>query len=253
VRILVTFALENEFAPWRKLGKFRRISTDSQSKTYSTQIRSADVRVVLTGVGRFAVQRALAHAFSERVDVCVASGLAGSVKSAYAPGDVLAARAIFEIGGSHTVKSDDDLVEIAERSGAKVVENFLVSERVIATAQEKQRLGSIGDAVDMEGIHILLAAAQRGIRSIAIRAISDGVDADLPLDFSGVFDQNGEVSIGRIVGRLVAKPRGLPGLIRLAHDSQRAASALANVLDAFVQLLSMSPLPENAKAVAVAL
>jgi len=253
MKILVTFALENEFAPWRKLGKFRRISKDNQIKTYSARIGSSDVRVVLTGVGRFAVQRALAHAFRERVDVCIASGLAGSLRVAYVSGDVLAARAVLEIRGSHTVKSDDDLLEIAERSGAKVVENFLASDRVISTANEKQQLGSMGDAVDMEGIHVLLAAVDRGIRPLAVRAISDGVGADLPFDFNGIFDQNGEVSIGRIVGRLVAKPQGLSGLIRLARDSQRAASALAIVLHGFVESLSMSPLPENTKAVALAL
>ena len=93
MKILVTFALENEFAPWRKMRRFRRASVDNLDQMYEAEVGSADVRVVLTGAGRFAAQRSLGRAFDYEPDMCIACGLAGALKPDYRPGAVLAARA----------------------------------------------------------------------------------------------------------------------------------------------------------------
>src|ERR1700734_2961130 len=92
MKVLITFALANEFAPWRKLRRFERVSGDAWDPTYTATIGECEVRVVVTGAGRFAAQRSLAHAFDDAPEVCIASGLCGGLKSSYAPGDVLGAR-----------------------------------------------------------------------------------------------------------------------------------------------------------------
>jgi hypothetical protein len=151
------------------------------------------------------------------------------------------------------MRSDAELISRAGEGGAKLVERFLVSDRVVSTAEEKMSLGHSGDAVDMESLHILAAAARRGIRSVAIRAISDGSESNLPLDFDRAFNERGAVSIPKVIGQIVARPRRIGGLLRLAHESERAATALASFLDAYVQRLSLDPLPEIAKAEALAI
>jgi len=211
-----------------------------------------DVRVVLTGAGRFATQRALAHAFDFDPDVCIASGLSGGLKPAYVPGDVLAARTVADVNGVRTLHSDAELVARAEACGARIVEKFLVSDRVVSTAEEKGVLGASGDAVDMESLYILAAAAQREIRSVAVRAISDGADSNLPLDFDRFFDERGAVSIPKVIGQVIRKPGRIAGLIRLANESERAAAALAHFLESYIQGIASGPLPEIAKAEALA-
>jgi hypothetical protein len=52
---------------------------------------------------------------------------------------------------------------------------------------------------------------------------------------------------------LATRPLQVGGLIRLAHDSERAASNLAAFLDSFMQSLTAPPLIENAKSAAMAL
>jgi adenosylhomocysteine nucleosidase len=252
MKVLVTFALANEFAPWRKLRRFNRVSADARSKTYVAQLGLAHLRVVLTGAGRFATERAVAQAFDTEPDLCIASGLSGSLKPSYAPEDVLVARTVRDVGGTRLFRSDSELVLRAQASGARTVETFLVSDRVVSTAEQKRSLGLSGDAVDMESLYILAAAAQRGIRSVAIRAISDGADSDLPLDFNGVFDERGAVSIPKVIGQAIRGPGRIGGLIRLANQSDRAASSLARFLDAYVQAVASDPLPESAKAEALA-
>jgi adenosylhomocysteine nucleosidase len=252
MKVLITFALANEFAPWRKLRRFERVSTGAWDQTYVARVGLCDVRVVLTGAGRFAAQRAVAHAFDGDPDICIASGLSGSLRPTYAPGEVLAARLVADVKDSRLLHSDAELVARAEVSGATIVEKFLVSDQVISTAHEKSALSASGDAVDMESLYILAAAAQRGIRSVAIRAISDGVDSNLPLDFDTVFNERGAVSIPKVIGQVMRKPGRIPGLLRLANESERAATALAQFLESYIQGIPAGPLPENAKAEALA-
>ncbi len=253
MKILVTFALENEFAPWRKMRRFRRLSVDDLDQTYQAEVGSVDVRVVLTGAGRFAAQRSLGRAFDYEPDICIASGLAGALKPDYRPGAVVAARAVADVNGTRLIRSDAELVARAGDCGAGVVEKFLVADRVIAAAEEKKSLGVSADAVDMESVFVLSAAAHHRVRAVAIRAVSDDVESNLPLDFDRTFNERGAVSISKVLGQIVTRPHRISGLIRLAHESERAAAALAGFLDAYVQRVTLDPLPEIAKAEALAL
>jgi len=241
LKVLVTFALENEFAPWRKMARFQCVAVSGSQRWYEAQIGSADVRAVVSGTGRLAAQRAMNSAFDESPDFCIASGLAGALKADYLPGQVLAARHVTEMKSGKSLPSDTELLQVAAESGANVVERFLVTERVVATVAEKHELAARGDAVEMESAYVLAAAAQKGIRAVAIRSVSDAVDRDLPLDFDSVFDENGQVKISKVIGQVAAKPSRVGGLIRLAEDSSRAASSLANFLNAFVQVLPAIP------------
>ena len=252
LNILVTFALENEFAPWRKLRKFQRVCVDDWDKTFVARVGDASVRVILTGAGRFASQRAMDQAFSEMPDACIVSGLAGALKADYLPGRVLAAKTVANLPGTRILRSDSELLSRAATSGAKVADRILVSDRVIATAAEKKQLGTSGDAVDLESLWVLAAAAQRSVRAVVIRAISDSADADLPLDFDRIFDQRGKVSLVKVIGQLARKPQRIGALLRLANDSERAAGALATFLDAYIESLSSQPLDEFAKAESLA-
>ncbi len=50
MRILIAFALENEFSPWRALRKFRR-SKWNKADVFQAEVGAAHVNVLLTGVG----------------------------------------------------------------------------------------------------------------------------------------------------------------------------------------------------------
>ena len=85
LKILVTFALENEFAPWRAMHKFRE-STWGELDVFATEIGGADVAVLLTGVGQRPAKLALSKiAWSETggLEYCVSSGLAGGLRPGY--------------------------------------------------------------------------------------------------------------------------------------------------------------------------
>ncbi len=250
MKILVTFALETEFAPWRTLRKFRR-STWGAARAYFAEIGAAEVGVVITGVGArqaaFEVSK-VSWSESDCMQFCISSGLAGALKPDYRIAQVLAARVVAAerapagvFGG--VLECSAALVSFAQECGAIVADRFYSAERAIATADEKRRLGSTADAVEMESFQVLLKARTHGIPAVAIRSISDAVDEDLPLDMNELFTNRGEVSFSRVLGQVALHPQSLPGLIRLGQKSKRAAESLAEFLDRYVLAFS-----ERAKA-----
>ena len=108
-----------------------------------------------------------------------------------------------------------------------MVEQFYSAVRVVGRAEEKRHLGERSDAVEMESFEILLESAAYGIPAIAIRAISDSVDDDLPLDMNRIFTDEGQVSIPRVLGQVALHPTSVPDLVRLGQNSKAAAESLA--------------------------
>lgn len=237
MKILVTFALENEFAPWRKLHPFRA-GFGAAGAVYEARIGDADVRVLLTGAGEAHARRMVRQAIPDATDVLVVSGLAGSLKPRYRPGDVLVAAAVREASGIQILRSEPALVEMAAVFGARRVPMFVTANRVAVNAEEKKRLSLAGDAVDMESFAAMAEAAAQSIPSIAIRAVSDAADEDLPLDFNQVMNERGGVQLSRVLGRLALAPGRLPGLLRLGRNSRRAAERLAAFLDVYAAHLT---------------
>jgi nucleoside phosphorylase len=247
MRVLVTFALETEFAPWRAMHNFRR-GQWGKAEAYLAEIAGTEVGVVLTGVGpRVAGVRAAEVVRGEKQSIyaCISSGLAGALKTEYAVGQVLAAKAVRVEAvdrdlNSAVLECSSALLSFALECGATGVNAFYTSERAIGRAEEKMHLGRIADAVDMESFDIVKEASAFGIPAIAIRAISDSANKDLPFDMNEVLTDEGQVSVPRVLGQVGRHPRAIPDLVRLANQSRSSAGVLAEFLDRFIHVITKS-------------
>jgi len=255
MRILVTFAVEAEFAPWRKLHDFRSFKIVEGAEAYQTIISGIEVIVGLTGIGPEAASRKTCDfTWGEVLDLCITTGFAGALRPEYQVADILAAREIVadekrtqQLG--RKVESTQRLLRIAASCGAKVVDRFYSSPSTVRTAQDKAALRDIGDAVEMESFEVLSEALAWMTEGIAVRAVSDIADEDLPLDFDQVVTKEGDLSMARLAGQIVRKPSAIPGLIRLGKRSGEAARKLADFLDAFLAALAGKPLAVVSKEV----
>ncbi|HKF53488.1 MAG TPA: hypothetical protein VKB26_14325 [Candidatus Acidoferrales bacterium] len=247
LRILVTFALDMEFAPWRRKHSFARIA-DAAFPAYKSEFGEAQVRVALTGVGGVRAKKVAGAALGWRPDICVAAGLAGSLREEYRVGQILAARDVMELESSRIVAMDEALLRSAQACGAETVDRLLTASTMITSAEGKKRLGRMAAAVEMESFSVLTEAAAHGVPAIAIRAISDDVDEDLPMNFDGILDESGNVIKSKIASAIVQAPHKLPGLVRLGRRSRGAAAKLAEFLDRYVAALAAhsSAAPEMA-------
>jgi adenosylhomocysteine nucleosidase len=234
MRILVTFAVDAEFAPWRKSRRFEKELRGALG-SYSVVIAGAKIIVVLTGIGCKSDWLEGVQAMGDwSFDICISSGLAGALRAEHKVGEVLVARSISIAGTDGSVSSDPELVAAAGTSGAKVVEHFYTANQVVLRAEEKRELGRKADAVEMESGFVLRSAAALGARAVSVRGISDEVDENLPLDFNRVATESGAVSIPRVLGQVVQHPAAVPSLIRFGRRSRLAAEQLAEFLDRYV-------------------
>jgi len=251
MKILVTFALDNEFAPWRALRKFRP-SRWGPVDVFLSDIGACELAVILTGAGPRQAALAISKMIRQDPDfatICISSGFAGALRPEYAVEQIVAARTVVSEDRPETTGRDASetspaidgssaLISFASANGATVVEKFYTAGRVVGSALEKNRLGGIADAIEMESYEILRGAASVGIPAIAIRAVSDSSNEDLPFDLNGVFTDEGRVSIPRVIGQLAQHPQSLPGLVRLGQNSRAAAESLARFLESYAGVLA---------------
>jgi nucleoside phosphorylase len=239
MRVLVTFAVEAEFAPWRKRHPFISHAIevphrDFDGVYYTTEIDGCHVEVYLTGIGWTLPEYGLRKLVAAKPDVCISSGLAGGLKPGFGKGDVIAARTVGSLNDGGKVGSTLELVQIAEECGAKPADICITSRHILGQAQFKRAMGLFGDIVEMESFKIMTMATGPQIRTITVRAISDTVDEDMPLDFSRVLDRSGKVRVGQLALQLARYPHKIPALIRFGRDSQQAAVRLADFLDRYL-------------------
>ena len=134
-------------------------------------------------------------------------------------------------------RNQPEVIAFAEECGATVAERFYSADRVVGRVEEKLHLGRSSDAVEMESFEILHGAKENGIPAVAIRAISDLSDEELPLDMNRIFSDDGDVSVPGVVAQVVRRPQAIPGLVKLGQQSSRAAESLAQFLDKYVATL----------------
>jgi adenosylhomocysteine nucleosidase len=253
MRVLVTFAVEAEFAPWRKLRDLREVNM-GDVVLYQAQIGRALVDFVTTGMGMENARRVADVLLEAPYQFCISAGFAGALSDKCPVGDVLVAEAVQQLGKSKQLQCSRNLVYAARDDGAKQVKLFLTSDHVVSTVEEKAQLAPFAGGVEMESFAIVAAAQAHQRSVVAIRVISDSTDRALPARIDTMVDEKGRIKIGGVVRQVVSHPLQLPALIRLGRESKTAAEALAHFLEAYIKKLSFSahgwPPPELQEAAA---
>jgi hypothetical protein len=236
-KVLLAFAMKEEFAAWRRRGRFRS-SLISGHRVYVTTRGITEVFVTLTGAGARDTLH-LDDLFTHlSPSVGIVTGVAGGLKPQWRPGDLLAAQWVSDAQGQERIASDADLVDLAVRCGAKQAPTLITLPRVVRTVDEKVRLAAYGDAADMESFPVIKQWSSRGIPTLALRVIVDPVEMPMTCDFEAAMDARGQVRISRILAQLARRPQLLPDFLRLARQSRHALKTLAGFLDRFFEQLS---------------
>src|SRR6202166_3683722 len=94
MKVLVTFAVEAEFAAWRKLRAFNLIDYQGL-KLRRAVVGAAEITVLITGVGTQAAAQAMDLMMrmadkDQYFNVCISSGLAGALCETLSVGDIIA-------------------------------------------------------------------------------------------------------------------------------------------------------------------
>jgi nucleoside phosphorylase len=242
--VLVTFAVDAEFAPWREIRRFRKVKLNEKhwsggADVYETQVGDCCVWVSLTGMGikSFDFKSALCLR-SAGLDAIISSGLSGALKRPYRVGQIVVPKRVGTLRDAKGLATDPALADLAERQGATLVDTLLTADRIIETQEEKARLSQFADVVDMESFHIVHEFSLEAAPVTVIRAISDAATEDLPIDFSKVVTHTGQLRAAPLIKELVLQATKITHLVRFAKQSREAAKNLVNFLDVFLRALT---------------
>lgn len=259
MRVLVTFAVNAEFAPWRRLRCFTSIDYDGLP-LWRTSIDKADVTALLTGMGKQASAQAMGLMMRmadehKHFDICISSGLAGALQDRLSPCDIVAPKVLIAENQyadlpTDEIKVDASLRSLALDNGAVSADCLLTTDRVLVKATQKCGSSSRAQSVDMESFEIVKEAHAWGARSVVLRAISDTADEDLPIDFNLTMSGSHRISVTKIMFQLARNPFVLPALIRFGRQSHKAASRLAQFLDRYVQAIASAGQENRSREVA---
>jgi nucleoside phosphorylase len=235
-KILIAFALKEEFAPWRRRHDFRPVST-SRPGVWRSVFGSAEVYATLVGAGARDPERIRDLAAQINPSFGIVTGVAAGLKPQWRPGDLLVAQAVCGPGGEKRIACAPDLIDLAVQCGAKSASLLLTLPRVARTVEEKTCLASQGDAADMESLPVMKDWSARGIPCLALRVIVDPVEVPMTCDFEAAMDAHRQVQVTRILAQLARRPQLLPDFLRLARQSRRSLKILARFLDRFFERL----------------
>jgi len=197
---------------------------------------SADaLRTVSGGGDPQRTQTLIAALIADGVKGLVSFGIAGALDPRLPIGALVLADMVIADGGSRNMPLLHCQTDTAwnkalrARHPGLIRGTILGMSRPASSAVDKAllfaRTGAL--AIDMESHHVAIAAAQSGLPFVALRAISDRADQDLPAAALVGLDKNGKAAIGPVLRSLLSNPRQLPALLRLAGQSRAALAALS--------------------------
>jgi hypothetical protein len=73
---------------------------------------------------------------------------------------------------------------------------------------------------------------------VAVRAVSDAADEDMPVDFARILDSHGHLKMGGLFKEVALSPYRIPLLLQFGRQSRAAAKSLADFLDRYISMIS---------------
>ncbi|MBV9623186.1 MAG: hypothetical protein JOZ14_04320 [Acidobacteria bacterium] len=222
MRIAIVGAFERELRPLIKGWPSRKLQYGGREFTF---YQGEHAVVVCGGVGaeraRAAAQAAIAE-FSP--ELLISAGFAGALVAELHTGDTIFPAMIIDTkdGSRHPTA-----IERAPLGSTPHARTLLASCPEIASVGQKQRLrNSYGaHAVDMESAEVSRAAEAHNISFVAVKAISDEFDFELPLAVSA-FIREGRFQTARFLLHTAMRPRLWARVLQLARNSEIAARNL---------------------------
>jgi len=213
-----------------------------------------DIITVQTGIGAANAETAFRRVLQERrPDIVVSAGFGGALYEDAEIGDIVWAFRSLLIRVDRTRQLEhlpEDAVPdsaLVRQLGKKLCEKTAAREGSIITLSEMMTKSKIkkmipGDlpfpVCDMETFYLAKLSYQNRVPFLAVRAITDQLDEDIPPELLAVTDGTGRYRFSRAIGLLLAKPQLIPASVKLGRNAARASKNLGKAVNSLVEILS---------------
>lgn len=216
VEIAIIAAMEREVRPLVRHWSRRELVHDGIAMP---AFERDGVLLICSGIGGESARRAAVAVFaSEHPRVVVSAGLAGALDSSLKIGQVFQPSTVVDL-------------RTCARFEALGGSGVLVSASSVLDREAKRRIrGSYGSqAADMEAAAVALVACQHDCPFVALKAISDSIDFDMP-PLDRFIDTRGRLRTVRFLAGWAIWPPRWVVVARLWRNSARASRELSRAL-----------------------
>ena len=153
----------------------------------------------------------------------VSFGLAGGLVPELRPGELLVPHMVY--AGGECFPTDP---HVSQLLGGISPHTLYGAEAAVVTSEAKRdaHARTAAAAVDLESGAVARVAMAHRLPFAVLRAVCDSAERDLPPAALVALDSQGGISILRVLHSVIAEPRQLPALIKLAADAGLARRAL---------------------------
>ncbi len=235
---VIVAALREELAAVRRRAEVRERRRTHAGSYEVGLVGGAEVLLAVTGDGPLCARRGLeALLLAAAVRRVLAIGIAGAASPGLAAGTLLAPGRVFR--GTSAVPGPDPawLGQARERAGACAGVLVTVGRLALSATERAELSRRFEDepvVVDLETATWAELAAQRGIPYLAVRAVFDRSEAELPPWIATCLRRDGGVSRGKVLLRAAARPGRLLQLLDLRRRVGACAESLARAVEALV-------------------
>jgi adenosylhomocysteine nucleosidase len=217
-------------------------------KGYCVFISDATV-LAYSGAGANNAQTASELLIEHGATRLISWGCAAALSSTLNPGDLVLPDTLIDVDGIQ-IGIDPDWHGYTKNLLSTTLEvhtgSLAESKSIVSTSQDKKQqhtqTGAI--ALDMESIAIAKVARQHKLPFLAIRAIADPVNMDLPRAINHSLSNEGDIVLSKLLLFIALHPTELPGLIKLGLHFNAAKNTLKLVAQ---QLDHLTALPSQAQ------
>jgi adenosylhomocysteine nucleosidase len=192
------------------------------------RIFSADALTISAGGDAAATRAGIASLIARGANQLVSFGIAGALDPSLKPGDLIIGSAVRTGDGMRVPVDQKWLAHLTTHLANARIADVVGSTEIAATAAQKAMLyRDTGAAcVDQESHWVADAAHAKRLPFIVLRAIADRAGDTLPPAVLVGLDAQGNPRTGAVIGALLRNPVQLPGLIRVALQTNRALKSL---------------------------
>lgn len=179
------------------------------------------------GMGRAAARRAATVLLEgHRPSWMISAGFAGALNPALERNDLALPRGVVDPEGhALTIDPPGQMGEGVRHCTGRI----LTLDRIVLQASEKAELHRDrgADLVDMETSAVAALCAERLIRFLSIRVVSDDARTDLPPEIARLMTQSGSYRVGAALRAIWDRPSRIKDFWRLHEQALEAADRLA--------------------------
>ncbi|MEW5744983.1 MAG: hypothetical protein AB1805_06055 [Nitrospirota bacterium] len=215
---------------------------------YSGSCAAHELIIVRTGMGVRNAEAAVEQVCNAYAPGCLVSiGFGGALRPGLSTGDLVIARSVSLLvagaPGMPMIPMIKDTLQLPDAGGAvRCIARMLdASEGSIITIGERMTKAALAPHIpkdlphpvcDMETYPLARYAVNKDIPFLAVRAVTDSAEEDIPPELFAVTDEQGVYRSSRALRRLLLNPRLIPCSIRMGRNARTASMQLWRAVQA---------------------